>query len=250
MQFKKFFNNEKNNYDAYVSTLVKCSPKVGVNVLCNNKLPIYRATVNPGNNQSIFVVGGIHGNEIGGITGMLEYLKQGLFPENITLEFFPILNPTGFLSNNRLTDDGKDLNRDMCKMSKEPQIENILDLAKTIKPKLFWTLHEDGSSDKFYMYYSDEDKKPLYNQCVEKASQYFPILDGFDIHGDKCINGLISHPKPERIKSSPKHGCSVENGAYENGLNYLTTETPMKESIAKRTLLNKKLIEMIINGYS
>ena len=248
MSFKNFFNSDSSRYDSYVSRLVKCTPKTQLTTLCENKHPIYRATINPNKDKTIFIVGGIHGNEIGGITGILDFLERKKFPENVTLEFFPILNASGFISNSRLTDDGKDLNRDMCQQIKDIEIQSILNLAQKIKPELFWTLHEDGSTDGFYAYYSDENKKPLWDRCAREASNYFPIVNG-DIHGDNCINGLISHPKPKRVNSTPKHKCSLENGIYELGCPYLTTETPMKENLAKRTLLNRKLIDLVTNDY-
>ena len=248
MQFKEFFKSDSNRYDAYVSRLVRCTPKVKLVTLCENNFPIYRATINPEKSKSIFIVGGIHGNEIGGITGIMDYLSRGKFPKDITLEFFPILNPTGFISNNRFTDDGNDLNRDMCHRIKQPEVKSILELAKKIKPSLFWTLHEDESTDGFYSYYSDEDKKSLWDKCVREASSYFPILDG-EIHGDKCINGLISHPNKKRIESEPKHKCSIENGIHDMGFPYLTTETPMKNDLTERTLFNRKLIDIITQSY-
>lgn len=249
MSFKNFFNSDSNRYDSYVSKLIKCTPKTAISTLCTNEYPIYRATINPNKDKTIFLVGGIHGDEIGGITGILDYLEKQNFPKNITLEFFPVLNATGFISNSRFTDDGKDLNRDMCQHIKNPEIQSILELAKKIKPDLFWTLHEDGSKNGFYAYYSDETKKPLWDRIAREASNYFPIING-DVHGDKCINGLISHPKSKRLHSSPKHKCSLENGVYDIGCPYLTTETPMQENLAKRTLLNRKLIEMITEAYS
>ena len=75
MQFKEFFKSDSNRYDAYVSRLVRCTPKVQLATLCENNFPIYRATINPDKSKSIFIVGGIHGDEIGGITGIIDYLS-------------------------------------------------------------------------------------------------------------------------------------------------------------------------------
>jgi len=222
---------------------------VGIGRLCGKKLPIYRATINPEAKNSIFVVGGVHGDESGGIEGILEYLTRGKFPNSIRIEFFPIMNPTGFIAGTRETKSGRDINRDLCSSSMSESTSSLIALAKKMKPKLFMSMHEDESINNFYMYYSDHNMKALWDRITRAAEDIFGLADGY-IHGDKCINGLISHPLPKRTMSSPKHKCSIENAVHLMGIPYITTETPKSYSMSKRCLFNRKIIDMVSKAYS
>lgn len=81
------------------------------------------------------------------------------------------------------------------------------------------------------------------------AGDSFGIASG-DIHGDRCISGIISHPSAKRIASEPKHGCSIENAVHDMGCPYATIETPMSFPMARRSLMAKKIIERIVKAYS
>lgn len=249
MNFSKFMKSPESIYDQYVSRLVKCAPKVVINSLCQDGVPVYRATVNPEIKPCIFVVGGIHGNESGGTYGMLDYLSSGNFPKSVRLEFFPVLNTSGFLSDTRNTASGRDMNRDVCSNKPSKPVSSLLEIARKMMPKIFLTMHEDESIGNFYMYYSDAAMRPLWNEIVRMASNSFGVASG-DVHGDKCINGLISHPSPKRIASEPKHGCSIENAVYDMGCPYATIETPMNFNMSKRSLMAKKIIDKVIQAYS
>lgn len=249
MKFTEFMQYPESMYDQYVSKLVKCAPRVVVKQLCEDGLPVYRATVNPEIKPCVFIVGGIHGNEKGGINGIMDYLSHGKFPDSLRLEFFPILNTSGFLGDTRNTVDNRDMNRDICSDQPSKPVSFLLDFASKMMPRLLLTMHEDESVEKFYMYHSDTSMKPLWDDVVRMASEVFGMASG-DIHGDKCINGIISHPKPQRIASEPKHGCSIENAVHDIGCPYATIEIPMSFSMPKRSLMARKIIDKIIRSYS
>jgi predicted deacylase len=249
MRFSDFMQSPEIAYDNYVSRLVNCSPRVVTSKLCDDGLPVYRATVNPDVDPCIFIVGGIHGNERGGIHGMLDYLSSGDFPKSIRLEFFPVINTSGFLVDTRKSIDGRDMNRDMCSEKPSIPVRSLLKAVAKMRPMLFVTMHEDDSVDKFYMYNSDETMRPLWDDIVRMAGESFGIASG-DIHGDICISGIISHPSAKRIASEPKHGCSIENAVHDMGCPYATIETPMSFPMARRSLMAKKIIERIVRAYS
>ena len=232
-------------YDAVVSRLVTC-PGVEVGHIGTREQPVFRARVNPGASRPVFVVGGIHGDEVAGVSGIMEFICRRRFPSKLSVDFFPVLNPTGFASDTR-GKDGRDLNRDVCKSRMQPETSALLEAVSKDRPILLATLHEDGSQDGFYMYYSDEGRKTLWERMARLASDFFPLASG-DIHGDQCVNGLIPHPKKDRVLKAPKHLCSLENAAREMGVDYLTTETPMGSSLSRRTLLNRKLLDMLLHA--
>lgn len=247
MNLKDFISTGQSRYDAVLSRLIKC-PRLQLSHLGDKDSPVLRARLNPGETRPVFVVAGLHGDEIGGVTGLVDFLCSESLPKDISVDFFPVLNPSGFMSGTRRK-DGVDINRDMCKSRMQPESSILVKALSEDKPSLLATLHEDGSQPFFYMYYSDEGRKPLWDRMARLASDYFDLGYG-DVHGDDCVNGLIRHPSQSRVESSPKHLCSMENAAKSMGVDYVTTETPMGASLATRTLANRKLIQMLLQSMS
>lgn len=245
MNFYKFINSDKSKYSEYEKQLFNCN-NISVSKIDNQKHPIYKATINPELKRSVYLIGCIHGNEIAGTTGILNYLQKNQFPKNIRVEIIPILNSNGFIANTRNNKNDIDINRDMCNTYKQSETMSIMNLLKNDNPEMLWTLHEDNSCDEFYTYYSNHDLLHLWKNLTKLAGKYFPILNG-EIHGDICNNGLIRHPEKNILNKKPKHKCSIENAFYNNGIHYLTTETPSNYRLSKRTLCYTKMINYILN---
>lgn len=248
MNFYNFINSGLSKYSEFEKQLKTCEKAIISNI-GDSETPIYRATINPNIDKSIYIIGCIHGNEPAGTTGILHFMQKSNMPKKIRLEIIPLLNTSGFINNTRNNLNDIDINRDFCKPNLQPETTAIMNLLKDDKPELLWTLHEDASCDDFYLYYSNEEKLYLWKKIVDFASNYFPIRNK-KIHGDECDNGLISHPSEDKISKHPKHKCSIENKFYNMGINYLTTETPCNASLAKRTLCNRKMLEVLFKNYA
>lgn len=245
MNFLKFINSGKSRFSEYENQLKKCN-RASISCIGEQEFPIYKATLNPNLSRSVYLIGCIHGNEIAGTTGLLNYLHRGEFPKNIRIEIIPLLNGHGFVNNTRNNQNDMDINRDFCQSVMQPETKSLINLFNTDKPEMIWTLHEDQSCDNFYAYYSNHDLLHLWNKMISIASDYFPIMNG-EIHGDQCANGLICHPKNKIAVENPKHKCSLENAFYNNGIHYLTTETPCNSSLPRRTICYTKMLNYILN---
>lgn len=245
MNFSKFINSGLSRFSEYEKNLKDCQ-NASISTIGDHEFPIYKATINPDLEKSIYLIGSIHGNEIAGTTGLLDYLRKGIFPQNIRVEVIPLLNTSGFINNTRNNHNDVDINRDLCKAKMQPETESLLNLFDEDKPNMAWTLHEDNSCDKFYAYYSDDSLLGLWKNLVNLASKYFPIMHG-DIHGDNCENGLIRHPEQHIVIQQPKHECSIENALYKKGIHYLTTETPCNCSLSKRTLCYRNMLNHVLH---
>lgn len=244
MNFRNFISSGYSRFSQFEKELQKCNHTT--TNISDSEFPIYKVTINENCDDGICLVGCIHGNEIAGTTSLLRYLQNGIYPENKRIDIIPLLNPSGFIQNTRQNNYNIDLNRDYCKNIKQKETLCFINYLKSFRPKILWTLHEDQSCDDFYLYYSDKNKINLWKQIVDLASNYFNIRNE-EIHGDDCINGLICHPTDAQRLELPKHKCSLENMAYSLGINYLTTETPRNFSLSRRTLCNKKIIELVLN---
>lgn len=246
MKLKDFIETGRSRYDAALSRLITC-PRVELSHVGSGELPVMRARVNRGATRPVFVVGGIHGDEVGGVTGILDLVCSQRFPDDLTVDFFPVLNPVGFIDGTRRK-RGVDINRDVCADSPQSESKSLVRAMRDDSPSMVVTMHEDASQDGFYMYYSDEGLKPLWDRMARIASDYFPLASG-DVHGDECLNGLIRHPSEDRVASAPKHLCSLENAAMQMGINYVTTETPVSGySLSRRTLANRRLLEALLSS--
>lgn len=246
MKLRDFMQTGRARYDAALSRLITC-PRVELSHLGSGEFPVMRARVNRGATRPVFVVGGIHGDEVAGVTGILDLVCSQRFPDDLSVDFFPVLNPVGFMDGTRRK-RGVDMNRDACRERMQSESGALLRAMREEYPSMVATMHEDGSQSGFYMYYSDEQLKPLWDKMARVASDFFPICSG-DVHGDQCLNGLIRHPSEERIRSEPKHLCSLENAAMDMGIHYVTTETPTDgHGLARRTVANRRLLQTLLDS--
>ncbi|MGA1199363.1 MAG: M14 family zinc carboxypeptidase, partial [Candidatus Latescibacterota bacterium] len=78
-----------------------------------NDYPIYRLLIGEPNRPTVFLTGGMHGDELAGVEAIFRFLEQDLTPVLSHFRFFiiPCINPTGYVANTRLNAQGKDINR-------------------------------------------------------------------------------------------------------------------------------------------
>jgi hypothetical protein len=206
---------------------------------------------------NLLIAGGFHGEEIAGPLAILKWIETaGTCPLNKTnITFLPVVNPIGFNRGSRYARTGQKTNCGFChteengdKLSVEGQLlmENIDFLLMAARDG-FLSLHEDVTTDKFYIYSYEASKKPgFFPRAVrdEEAKHFEAIPDGEKINeeGDPdayAIGGLVQN----------FHDGSFEDYLLHKGVRRcLTTETPgLQISLEKRIEVGVVLINKFLN---
>lgn len=214
-----------------------------------NNQQVFKLVINPNAKKTICFIAGIHGNEEAGPYGVLSFLESGFkVPSHKRAIFIPLANPWGFEKGKRENADNVDINRHFLDKELKGECKLLWDALRTEDIDLLHTLHEDPSTDKFYLYYTHH--KELAQDLRELATKYFTIQkDGEALsinekqgEGDKIRDGLC--PLPHVVR-----GTIEDKAIIERAIPYITTESPGKVDLKKRTNYNKDAIKMSINSF-
>lgn len=247
--FLEFVNRKKAkkfNEDLIHSTEGKCDL---LQIGTQEGEQIFKLVINPKAKKTICFIAGIHGNEQAGPYGVLSFLESGYqVPRNKRVIIIPLANPIGFQKDKRENADDEDINRHFLDKELKGECKILWDALKHENIDLLHTLHEDPSTNEFYLYYTHH--KELAEDLRELAKKYFNIQtkgealskDEKPGQGDKINDGLV--PLPHVVR-----GCIEDKILIERAIPYITTESPGKIDLKKRTEYNKNAIKMSINSF-
>lgn len=210
---------------------------------------IFKVVINPNAKKTICFIAGIHGDEQAGPYGALSFLESDFHvPSHKRVIIIPLANPVGFERNKRGNADNKDINRHFLEKELKGECKSIWEALRLENIDLLHTLHEDPGLNSFYLYYTHH--KELAQDLRELATKYFDIfqegertsVDENVGQGDKVINGLI--PLPHVVRGTIEDKCLIEKA-----IPYITTESPGKVDLKKRTDYNRDAIKMSIHSF-
>lgn len=203
----------------------------------------------------ILVSAGFHGEEPGGVFGVLKFLEES--PDNVlnlvNLSILPTVNPTGIAKSKRRNDDEESTNGGFVHkgpVGGEVLSENgkiLKTHAKIIEPLAkdgFVSLHEDISlKDVFYLYsFEHSDKPGKFSYAIRNAlaTVFKQFEDGEHEDYGKLVDGIVFR----------KHDGTYEDYLFHQGIQTACTETPGKSPMKLRAEANKRIIETLIKFVS
>ena len=202
---------------------------------------ITKIVINPDAERTICFIAGIHGDEVGGPYGVLEYLEEECYVSNTKrVIIYPLVNADGFIAKTRENGNKEDINRHFRDEELKDECKQIWESLKDEKIDLLHTLHEDVDMEGFYVYYTI--REDIARDVKTLASKYFPIATEKELYDDKVYEGLCPLPHVER-------GTLEEKLFLDHDVNYYTTESPGKAALFKRTQFNKEVIQLMINSF-
>ena len=155
--------------------------------------------------------GGIHGDEPAGAAALIQLVAElSRKPERAAgyeLDFFPVVNPSGYASGTRANHAGKDLNREFWRNSTEVEVRCIESELRARRFDGIVTLHADDTCEGVYGYAHGRTlNEALLVPALRAAGEFLPIdrramIDGFAaceglIH--ECFGGVLSAPAEQR----------------------------------------------------
>lgn len=188
---------------------------------------IFKVIINPEGERTVAFVAGLHGDEPGGPMGVLKFLEnKPPIPKRKRVVIIPLANPTGYMRNTRKNKDDVDLNRKFLEEEMPEECQAVWKGLEDEDLTVLHTLHEDPDQDGFYLYYTHN--KPLAEELKELARKYFKVYKDGEMYGDKMVEGLI--PLPHIVRGG------VEDRVFtKHGIPYITTETPGKAPLSRRS---------------
>ena len=172
----------------------------------------------------IGIFAGLHGDEPAASFALLRFVR--LLEDNpeiargYCLFLYPVSNPTGFVDNTRHNRDGKDLNREFWRNSRQPEIRLLESELCSHAFHGIISLHTDDTSDGLYGYaHGAVITQHLLGPALAAAAHFLPRNQGEVIDGFRARDGIIRasyegvlralpgvKPRPfEVILESPHH---------------------------------------------
>jgi hypothetical protein len=199
--------------------------------------------------NSILIAAGFHGEESGGVWGIVHYLEETPADrlDSIHLSCIPVVNPTGFSIGLRQNIWGESPNSGFCHPQQGetgPSREGKILIEKTgslvhRSKSLFISLHEDDEQTGYYLYTFEKSPHPssFTKQLKSTLSHYFPPVPDGAYDGASVNDGLaFCH-------------CdgSFEDYLFHNGVpRTACTETPASAKLSARVEANAALIESCV----
>ena len=133
---------------------------------------------------TVFLSGGMHGEEPAGVEGVLQWLERGDWShEPVNWFILPCINPYGWERNQRTNAQRRDINRQFRNRSLAPEAELIKRLVKNRRFLFSMEFHEDVGASGYYLYELRHDP-PFIGETVLRA-----VSNLIHINTDRIIDG-------------------------------------------------------------
>lgn len=199
----------------------------------------------------IYISSGVHGDEPAPPQALLSLLEEGVFDDHAQWFLVPMLNPSGFRSDQRENSTGVDLNRDYLTRGAPETQAHVRWLLRQPRFDLALCLHEDWEASGFYLYelLRDGSDETRAQALRDAAAAHLPIQPGEVIDGRPISEPGIIRPEsdpalrdqwPEAIYLFAHH----TNACY-------TFESPTPSRLQLRILSQcaavKKALQQVLN---
>jgi hypothetical protein len=204
----------------------------------------------------LLIVAGFHGEERAGPLALVRWLEEfdpNLY-QHVNLSFIPIVNPVGFDLGERYNDKKEKTNCGFChpEQGDAPSHEGVIliknsQILKVSARDGFLSLHEDVTSEKYYLYTFERSKEPTQFTYLlrDEIGKFFEVpLDNetvtTDASGGKGV--LVQNGIVYRLCDG-----SFEDWLFHEGtIMAAVTETPGKFKLQRRIDASVALITKFI----
>jgi hypothetical protein len=157
----------------------------------------------------IGIFAGIHGDEPAGPFALLRFVQvlndSPEIARGYSLFLYPIANPTGFADNTRHNRNGKDLNREFWKNSRQPEVRFLESEIRLRSFDGIISLHTDNTSDGLYGYaHGALITQNLLRPALEAASEFIPLNQNDVIDGFRARDAIIRDSFEGVLRAQPE----------------------------------------------
>ncbi len=145
----------------------------------------------PADAPSVYFSAGIHGDEPASTEGLLTWAAQNTaLLRSVNAVIFPCLNPWGLVNNNRLNEQGLDLNRTYHNTD-VPQTAAQVSLLEGRQFDVALMLHEDYDAHGTYIYEVTHSRPFWAEHLMVAAERFIPADIRKTIEGRRARRGIV-----------------------------------------------------------
>ena len=221
------------------------------------QFPILAGAVGDGPRSAI-IVAGTHGDEIAGPLALLEFWEAEANHASIAdmqILFLPLINPFGFARGIR-GNGVVDLNRHFERPTAQPENEIVLNFLLQHRAELLVSLHEDVTSQCFYMYESGVRNRRLFARIVADDVALLDAIEsqGYAVCGSDHVDG--NYNRSGLVVSNPGSVRASRSGALEPTLlrrgvirRVVGFETPGRQPLSDRMRQQQLAFQHVLRSF-
>lgn len=142
---------------------------------------------------TVFLSAGMHGEEPGGVEGVLRWLESGHWARwRVNWLVLPCINPYGWERNQRRNAQRRDINRQFRDSSDCPEAVLVKQLVRGRRFAFSMEFHEDVGASGYYLYELRREPPYIGEKILSAVSRHVPINRDRVIDGNRATGrGLI-----------------------------------------------------------
>ena len=196
-------------------------------------------------------ISGMHGDEPAPVYAMrdfIQYLDSFDLLDNITMDFFVILNPYGFEYNCTYNAPGININRDFINFE-SLEVKYMMESIKDKTYTAVYDFHENPSAKGFYLYYYSGKNRTIVNNILGLLQKYkVPLENEYVDVAFKAKNGAIYVPfygKMFYLHMGKMASLALYFDRIKTG-EVFVFETPTAMNIENRKVINLMLFRYLV----
>lgn len=224
------------------------------NILCEvdgYEVPVLEnESFSSGGSDGLYLSAGVHGDECAPPWALLQWARETLRSGGLREPclIFPCLNPHGFVNNERVDGEGRDLNR-RFQDSEHPLIRAWQTYLSGKKFSMALSLHEDYDSLGVYLYELVRSDS-IGDQLLSESENVIPRELAEEVDGSEFENGLLSHTGDINAIVEEQLDGGYPEAIYlfqHFSQNSFTFETPSEAGLGLRIASQKRFL---VSAYS
>ena len=154
------------------------------------------------------IFAGVHGDEPAGSFALLRFVRlleeRPDIARGYCLFLYPVCNPTGFEDNTRSNRNGRDLNREFWRDSRQPEVRLLESELSSHAFNGIISLHTDNTSGGIYGYaHGALLTRYLVGPALAAAGEFLPVNQNSTIDGFRARNGIIREGYEGVLRTPP-----------------------------------------------
>ena len=200
---------------------------------------------------TVLLSGGMHGEEPGGVEGVLRWLEGGEWARwRVNWLLFPCINPYGWERNQRRNAQRRDINRQFRTRTNTPESNLIKRIVRGRRFGFSMEFHEDVDASGYYLYELRREPPFIGEKILRAVAKVIRINRESVIDGNRATGrGLIRRDADGNLMRTRRRWPMAFHLYLHCTDHILGSETPVLASLAQRATAHETALKTALAAH-
>ena len=200
---------------------------------------------------TVLLSGGMHGEEPGGVEGVLRWLEGGKWARwRVNWLLFPCINPYGWERNQRTNAQRRDINRQFRTRTNTPESNLIKRIVRGRRFGFSMEFHEDVDASGYYLYELRREPPFIGEKILRAVAKVIRINRESVIDGNRATGrGLIRRDADGNLMRTRRRWPMAFHLYLHCTDHILGSETPVRASLAHRATAHETALKTALAAH-